>query len=541
MLAVLGVLLPWGLASAARGRPAVRSRGLFRGRDTIARASKDELRALRRYIQQGWHTLSRDPLDLTQAAQDPKIRAGGKLILYVPPAEDPQRIAAQVRRRLPPADRDRVEVRVLPADGNVIEEHGLLYLPHRYVVPGGRFNELFGWDSYFIQRGLLRSRHIGLSRGMVDDLLYEVEHYGKVLNANRTYALSRSQPPLLTRMVLEQFAQRPDAEWLAHAYEVSAKYWAYWTSGPRQTPNRLSRYFDEGSGPAPEVEQAGHGEYQRVKDFFRRQGPGDPAAQRSYDPATDELSDSFFRGDRAMRASGFDTTNRFGPFGADTISYNPVCLNSLLVQMETDMADMADQLGRPGEAAGWRHHAELRRQRMQRFFDRGKGLFFDWHLQDGRSPYAFASTFFPLWTGVASQAQADSVAGQLHLFERPGGILTSLKVTGHQWDAPFGWAPLVQIAVEGLRRYGHHEAANRVAVNFLSMVLAEFRRTGKIVEKYDVERRSSRVRGILRYGYTTNEVGFGWTNGAFLELYHQLPRSYRKRVLQLDGMPIPGR
>jgi alpha,alpha-trehalase len=152
-------------------------------------------------------------------------------------------------------------------------------------------------------------------------------------------------------------------------------------------------------------------------------------------------------------------------------------------------------------------------------WDAKSGLYLDYDFRRARRrPYEFATTFYPLWAGIASPEQAARVAKNLSLFEAAGGILTSTQVTGNQWDAPFGWAPLQLIAVEGLRRAGYPQEADRVARKFIALVAKEFAEHGTIVEKYDVRRAESEVAADIRFGYSANVVGFGWTNGAFLEL-----------------------
>jgi len=166
-------------------------------------------------------------------------------------------------------------------------------------------------------------------------------------------------------------------------------------------------------------------------------------------------------------------------------------------------------------------------------WDAEDGLYYDYNFAQARiRRYPFLTTFYPLWAGIAKADQAERVRRALGKFERPGGLRTSTNRSGDQWDAPFGWAPLELIAVEGLRRYGYNEDANRIAEKFLSMVHHEFRRTGTILEKYDVERRASDIRGKVRYGYSSNEVGFGWTNGVFKVLLDELPPADRRRVLE---------
>ena len=149
------------------------------------------------------------------------------------------------------------------------------------------------------------------------------------------------------------------------------------------------------------------------------------------------------------------------------------------------------------------------------------------------------TTFYPLWVGIASPQQAARVVANLKLFELPGGLQTSTNASGSQWDAPFGWAPMQMIAVEGLRRYGYNAEADRITTNFLSLILKEFAQHNTIVEKYDVARRESEVAGGIKFGYDYNVIGFGWTNAAFVELYAKLAVAKRSDVLELEGLKGP--
>jgi len=145
--------------------------------------------------------------------------------------------------------------------------------------------------------------------------------------------------------------------------------------------------------------------------------------------------------------------------------------------------------------------------------------------------YPFATTFFPMWAGIASREQAAAVVRSLPVFEKPGGLQTSANVSGNQWDAPFAWAPLQMVAVLGLRRYGYSAEAERLSREFLSMVLEQYQQRGIIVEKYDAVRRSMDVGRGIRFGYSSNEAGFGWTNAVFTRLLDDLPRELQKAVL----------
>ena len=490
----------------------------------------DRVARLRAFIHDTWPALTRTPADLPSAAHDDKVvhAPGSPWPVYLPADEDLAAIREQLAALLPANRFAEIALRTLPEKGALVAEPGLLYLPRPYVVPGGRFNEMYGWDSAFILIGLLHDGRTELARDLVDDLLYEVGHYGAVLNANRTYYLSRSQPPFLAEMVLALYRATGDRAWLARARGALEATYAHWTAPPHVVPGLgLSRYFDHGEGPAPEVESerdaAGRTHYDRVREFFRTHP--DPTFDRFYERADDRLTPAFYAGDRAMRESGFDPTGRFGPFGAEAARTVPVCLNTLLYEFELDLAEVEEILGRAADASRFTGLAHARQARVEALlWDEGQGLYGDYDLDSGRlRRYPFATTFWPLRAGLASPSRAARVIANLGLFERSGGIMTSTVVTGAQWDAPFGWAPLQMFAIAGLRRAGDVRDANRLARAFLSMLVEDFERRGSLFEKYDVVRRSSDLgNGRLRFGYQSNEIGFGWTNGVALELLTEL-------------------
>lgn len=513
------------------------------------KASAAQLQAIQKYIKESWHTLTRSSAQLAKAAPDPKFKipADGRWPVYVSRRENIERIEATLRTQMPPADFAKIQLRQLPEDPMDVKEQGLLYLPYPYVVPGGRFNEMYGWDSYFTQVGLVRDNEMTLAKNMTDNFLYQIDHYGKILNANRTYYLSRSQPPFLTQMILNVYRKQPNAAWLRSTLPAIEKYYRFWTEEPHLTKQTgLSRYYDLGGGPAPEVlsgerDPQGRDHYDLVKEYYRTHDVKDYDLGQYYDKDKDQLTDLFYKGDRTMRESGFDPSNRFGPFNIDIIHYDPVCLNSLLYLMETDTAKILRMLGRAREARVWTTRADERKQRINRLmWDEHDGLYYDYNFaRKELRRYSFITTFYPLWVGAADSRQGARIAANLHLFERPGGLLTSTYVSGSQWDAPFGWAPTEMIAIQGLRRYGYNKEADRITANFLSTILKEFIQHNTIVEKYDVERRESEVSAGLKFGYKSNEIGFGWTNAAFTELYAQLPMTKRAGVLRLAGIKVP--
>jgi alpha,alpha-trehalase len=340
-------------------------------------------------------------------------------------------------------------------------------------------------------------------------------------------------------MVLAVYQRTQDRKWLENSVPYLEKYYRFWTTEPHLTPETgMSRYFDLGDGPAPEVlasEHDAHGkaDYDLIRKYFRFHRVSDYDVSQYFDAASGNFTALFYKGDRSMRESGFDPSNRFGPFSIDIIHYNPVCLNSLLYLMEMQIADIMTLLDRGAKADIWRQRAQERARRINRLmWDSETGLYCDYdfvHKQIRR--YPFLTTFYPLWTGIASQDQAAHVAGNLNRFERAGGLQTSEFKSGDQWDAPFGWAPLQWIAVQGLRRYGYQTEGDRISKSFLLMVRQEFQRHHDLEEKYDVVRKSDDVQSGLRYGYHSNEAGFGWTNAVFTALLDELSPKDQRDVL----------
>ena len=514
---------------------------------------------IRSYISAGWDSLTRS-LTECKTIVDTKLTTAS--VLYIPADFETPAAVQQLQKQC------NVQAQHLPivihnlgeVDPGKIDPAGLLYLPSKYVVPGGRFNEMYGWDSYFIIRGLVRDNRLDLAQGMVENFFFEIEHYGAVLNANRTYYLTRSQPPFLTSMILavyegQKAAGHEDRAWLEKAYGYAVRDYGLWTREPHLAGSTgLSRYYDFGNGPAPESLKDETGHLSQVAAYFlahpgsgrgylvpTKSGEGSQApvgpmfalqvcettttmAQSGCASAgSATLSADYYKGDRAMRESGYDISFRFGPFGAATHHYAPVCLNSLLYKTEEDLALMSDMLGRKKEGADWRKRADDRKQRIQTYlWDAKRGLYFDYDFEKQlQSSYEYVTTFLPMWTGIATPEQARAIMKNLAVFEKPGGLVMSPQESGGQWDYPYAWAPNQLLADEGIRRYGFKDDADRVSYEFLATVAENFRRDGTIREKYNAVTRSSETQ--VTAGYHTNIVGFGWTNGVFLALLNELP------------------
>jgi alpha,alpha-trehalase len=501
------------------------------------------------YIHHAWDTLSRSMNECASVA-DPKLNRAS--VMYLPhDLPEPPEVAALEHSC-------NVEVKRLPRRieqlGDIrpheIARAGLLYLPNKYVVPGGRFNEMYGWDSYFILLGLIQDGRVDTARGMVENFFFEIENYGGILNANRTYYFTRSQPPFLSSMIravydadLAAGHREQAAAWITKSYPFAVRDHALWLSDFHKAGNTgLARYYDLGDGPVEEMadDSTYYPDVIRwllahpdVHTDFLVSAPDTPdaaeqakLAETSCDPRISEvcahahvdghwLSHDFYKGDRAMRESGFDPAFRYGPFSGWTHHDAPDCLNSLLYKYEVDLAWMADQLKKTDDAKRWRGMADARKAAINKYlWSPQKGMYFDYDFMAGKqSTYDYLTTLYPLWAGVADEAQAKAVESHLNLFERPGGTAMSDYESGVQWDLPYGWAPVTWISVDGLVKAGDMRDAVRISRRFMTMVHDNYACDKTIREKYDVVTASTEVN--VASGYKQNVIGFGWTNAAY--------------------------
>lgn len=520
-----------------------------------------------------WLTRTVDAGGLSRIVEDPKL-AGAPARVYIPFGDE---LGWKYFSDLAHAN-PGVEVVRLPRDitpefaRSLNTAPGILALALRrgesgdlagapFVVPGGRFNEMYGWDSYFIALGLLADGRTDLARSMVDNFVYQIEQYGKVLNANRTYYLTRSQPPFLTSMaiaVYEKLPRTPDSRsWLERAMRAAIReYETVWTAGSHLTPNGLSRYFGSGLGLPPEVEP-GHF-VPIIRPFAAARGISEAEFESRY--AAGSLSspelDEVLKHDRAMRESGHDTCYRLIGRAADL---NTVALNALLYKYESDLASIIEEefKGSLTLASGdfspsqlWKQRAQTRRALMMKLmWDDERSLFFDYDFVHAkRLDDVSAAVFYPLWAGMMEHEPGLRLArAALALLEKPGGIVAGTEESRgrlgadrppRQWDYPFGWAPHQMIAWRALSRCGLDEDARRIAYRWIYMIAMNAARSnGAIVEKYDVIARS--IEASAEYGNVGSRFklvpdgGFGWTNASYQVAWSYVNDSDRESLARL--------
>jgi alpha,alpha-trehalase len=392
-----------------------------------------------------------------------------------------------------------------------------------FVVPGGRFNELYNWDTYFISIGLLSSGYISLAKNVVKNFIFEIQHYGLIPNANRSYYLLRSQPPFLTSLARKTHAMMNGdsnaKEFLRRAILAAIKeYNQVWMAEPRYDPvTGLSRYRPRGFGIPKECEPGAFD--QVLEPYARKHGMSLEQFTNSYeDGKIDEPDlDEYFLHDRAVRESGHDISLRVEGVCADLAT---VDLNCLLYKYEADITDIIrtefdgsltvpPEFCAPGQTPNhvetteeWEQKARLRKDRIDQYlWNQEKAMYLDYNTKS-RQPHTVESVtcLWPLWCGVASPEQAKLIVEHaLPKFEMVGGLVSTTRESipnggvglkchkQHQWDFPYGWAPHQVMAWDGLTRYGFHTEAERICYRWLKTILKTFVDfNGTVVEKYNV-------------------------------------------------------
>ncbi len=465
---------------------------------------------MQNYIKDFWKNHRRDCLDkacITEQKFDDVCN------LYIPATESLEIVKSKTDANVLqlPKDFQSAYNDVLP---------GLLYLPKPYIVPGGRFNEMYGWDSYFINLGLLQDGLYDYAKDNIDNLLYQIKHYGKILNGNRSYYLERSNPPLIAKMVLEYFfATGEDIKWLRSVAPIIEEHFKFWRSGDKYLPEyNLSRYYAENDTPSYEVqnskEETETGYYEKAKSYYK-ENPN----HRFYNAGADELTPEFYRADRSMRESGFDITEQFGIFSEYINDYLPVCLNSLLYVMAEDLADIFSLIGNDKKSGNYSTIADTINDSINKYlWDNKLGRYAHYNIKEKKnSDYLFATSFYPLWAGVATDEQAGAtMMTVLPTLEGKYGLACSDKITNKQWDKPYCWAPLMYFAVNGLQNYGFDKEATRLARNWCFKTEKNYKDTGIIKEKHLFNDEGIDEDFDIKFGYSSNETGFGWTNGVYL-------------------------
>lgn len=381
-------------------------------------------------------------------------------------------------------------VRYVPDDaGDVIG------LPYPYTVPGldeKIFNELYYWDTYFTNAGLILSNNIEQAKNNVDNILYLVKKFGFMPNANRQWAITRSQPPFLSFMVKDIYEQKKDRAWLKDAYALLRTEYEYW-QGRRSTPSGLNRYYGENKN------------FKFFADLFCDR----LKIEKTQDEETIcEYAQSFQSG----AEGGWDFSSRCG---LSSHEFNWVDLNSLMYGFEKNMAEFSSELAL-NETEKWNNAAEKRLKLINELmWNEERGAFFDYDFVNKKQGKLLSvATYYPLFVGLATAGQAERIVKTLDKLEQKYGIAASEytdDILNLQWDYPNGWPCLQFIAVKGLFKYGYENEAKRIAQKYIDVVDRNFERTHQLWEKYDI------LSGEISVSkeYKTPPM-LGWTGGTYL-------------------------
>lgn len=429
----------------------------------------------------------------------------------------PQTPSVKVKEGLPLKQHLEVLWTTLQRSKDEVQAHSsLLPLPKPYIVPGGRFREIYYWDSYFTMLGLVESKRLDLIENMLDNFKFLIDQYGHIPNGNRSYYLSRSQPPFFALMV-DLLAQQKGAAVYKKYYSALEKEYKWWMDGEKnldageahrrvvklEDGSILNRYWDDKEAP-------------REESYAE-----DVASAKAYKGAETLAYTNL----RAGAESGWDFSSRWF---ADTLhlttiettSIIPVDLNSLLYSYENILSKAAAASGKKQSVSYYKLRADKRKKAIQKYcWNSRLGFYFDYHISDKKTTDKWsAAGAMPLFATVATKEQAALMQKNIReKLLKDGGIVTTIYHTGQQWDAPNGWAPLQYIAVKGLMNYNYTALARTIGQRWMLVNEKVFANTGKMLEKYNVENTNLESGG----GEYPTQDGFGWSNGVYLK-FHQM-------------------
>lgn len=393
------------------------------------------------------------------------------------------------------------------------EEKGtLLKLPKPYVVPGGRFNEFFYWDSYFIMLGLQASGRTEMMENIVENCSYLIQNVGFVPNASRTHFLSRSQPPYFSLMLDLLFETRNDEKVYSRYHDTLEKEYAFWMDGEKELENGsgtkrvvktqngdiLNRYYDAENIPRPES---------YLIDIEDNENAS---------------ANEFYRNIRSACESGWDFSSRWFADGntiqtIEILNLAEVDLNCLLWHLEKTLARSSEIQNLSDKENYYTQRAATRKQMINTYFwDENTGIYKDYHLKKHKNtPSEHIAALYPLFLELASQDQAKAVSEIIaEKFLYKGGLVTTTKESGQQWDLPNAWAPYQWLGFVAMKNYGFTQLADEIKNNWCSNVERVYHNTGKLMEKYNAVDTATIAGG----GEYPNQDGFGWTNGVYLKL-----------------------
>ncbi|XP_050422492.1 trehalase-like isoform X1 [Adelges cooleyi] len=408
------------------------------------------------------------------------------------------------------------------------KRHSHIYVPNGFFVAGGRFSELYYWDTYWIIRGALLCGMKDTVKGILENMLHLVKTYGYMLNGNRVYYLKRSQPPLLIKMVSVYWVFSRDIKFVYDHIKTLETEFNFWMSKRtiivEKDGNRyiMAHYNTATKGPRPES-------YYEDKAL----------AESLPDADKDELYTRL----KSAAESGWDfSTKHFNDNGRNTgtlMNTDPqnfiyVELNSILqgnARILSELFLLTKNYAKATKYAALAQRFQIGIDAL--LWNEAAGIWMDYDIstQTHRN-YFYPTNLTPLWTGSYNKRLTRDY-GELavnyllkneiinaNLEPNYLGVPTSLFNSTQQWDYPNCWPALEAIVIFGLDMTDSPRA-KEVAYNLASAWVytnyVGFKKTGYMFEKYSAIYLGESGNG----GEYTAQTGFGWTNGLLFELLYK--------------------
>lgn len=407
--------------------------------------------------------------------------------------------------------------------------YSIIWVPHPVIVPGGRFREFYYWDSYWIIIGLLLSEMHHTTKGMLENFLYIVDHYGHIPNGGRIYYLARSHPPLLVPMMKKYYEFTHDKAFINESLPILEKEFDYWMTNHTRTVHMdgkdytLAVYGDRSYGPRPESYSEDVQNANAFKD--------------------DNKKEAFYSELKAAAESGWDfssrwfitnATNKGNLTSIKTRSMVPVDLNAMIYWNAAILSEFHGMLGNTEKAKFYDDIAQQWIVAVEAvLWHEEIGSWLDYDLSNAaKRDYFYPTNISPLWTGCYNVSKKEKIVRNVLKYLQnknimyPGGVPSSVEHTGEQWDYPNAWPPLQHMMIVGLNNTGDEYAvrlAFELAESWARSNYQAFKETDAMYEKYD----SARFGGHGTGGEYQVQLGFGWSNGVIMDLLYRYPNTLR--------------
>ncbi|KAI5148869.1 alpha,alpha-trehalase [Enteropsectra breve] len=412
--------------------------------------------------------------------------------------------------------------------------HTLLPGVGQMLIPGGRFREMYYWDTFWVLKGMIKINMHATAKNIISGFVELIRQHGFIPNGTRKYYKNRSQPPLFVQM-LELIYEREKDFVLSTCLDAALVEYEFWCKRDKTINISLGQgksfnfniYNVETDYPRPEAFEIDLSFAEQEKDLDKRH------------LVYSEL--------KTAAESGWDFSSRWfcsleNKYKMCIRSTIPADLNAILYRNELILSKFLKDAGNETKAALFKQRAEARYEAMNEILWNAKNKCwndFNFEKKCQNSTRFYFSNLMPMIFGIRP-SDGTSILEILkehayELFGYCGGIPASAKGEKHwqneQWDFPNAWPPFQSLMEEFLSEIGCTSMAYHVARSFFNTVNESFNKNEIFYEKYNCEQ----LGYVGKDGEYATEIGFGWTNGVMISFIVQYAEQLNKEFVHSES------